>query len=362
MISEHRVLWDWPHEGDIDGVSFESLLKGSRVTKTLARSLLVRAMMLRRVAKEYDVLVVGLAGGTTRMLLLLERLFPTSRRYIVLLHFIPEVSWSRSATVRGSLLNAVKLVNLRLVVRPVVQRNVLGCQVLTQWEVERNARYFDVPHDRMYLTPYPLRQRTDEFQEVAAKSGVLASGRAACDWPTVFAAATGDDWPLTVVCGRRDLKEVQRLNRHGRATVHVDVPADEHARLMESAMIYLLALRDRHVSSGQIRLSDAVRSGTPVVLGDVRGISEYVVPERTALTYPAGDAIAARRQIRRLTADPGLRHRVCVQAFERAGEWTREEYRTAMHDLVKAAAAEVVPGADAPQLSSARRPRGGGRR
>jgi hypothetical protein len=341
MTSEPRALWDWPHERDINGVSFASLLDQGRLRPALARLPILRAVMLRRAARDYDVLVVGLAGGTTRMLLLLERLFPTSRRYIVLLHFIPEVSWARSGTLRGSLLSAVKLVNLRLVVRPVVQKSVLRCQVLTKWEVERNARYFDIPRDRISLTPYPLRQGSDELPGSDGKSGVFASGRAACDWPTVFAAAGAGEWSLTVVCGRRDLAQVQRLNRDGRAIVLVDVSADEHARLMRSAMVYLLALRDRQVSSGQIRLSDAIRSGTPVVLGEVPGISEYVVAEHTALTYPPGDARAAGDQIRRLATDPELRRRVCEEAFARAGEWTREQYRAAMHDLVNAAAAEA---------------------
>jgi Glycosyl transferases group 1 len=336
-----RVLWDWPHREDIEGDWFESSLQATRVGRIAARITPLRGPVLWWMARRYDVLVMGLAGTTTRIVLALDRLTRNPRRYIVLLHFIPEVTVVPANSAAGWIINVLKILNLKFIVRPAVQRNVVRCQVLTTWEINRNADFFGVERGRMTLTPYPLRWKDDVMPPQVHDGGVLASGRAACDWPTVFAAATLGDWPLTVVCGARDRRLVESLNASGRATVHFDISLDQHAELMRSASVYLLALRDHQVSSGQIRLSDTVRTGTPIVLSEVPGVLEYVSPEETALVFPPGDPVAAARKIGRLFDDPALGARLRQSAFERAGLWTREQYRDAMIALVLDAAEEA---------------------
>jgi glycosyltransferase involved in cell wall biosynthesis len=193
----------------------------------------------------------------------------------------------------------------------------------------------------MRLIPYPLRTEGDVLTLTTGDGSVMTSGRAACDWPTVFDAARGEDWPLTVVCGKRDLRQVNRLNADGRATVLTDISLDYHFRLVQQASVYLLALRSFEVSSGQIRLSDAIRAGTPAVVSVVPGIAGYVEDGRTVLSYPSGDAAAARRQICRLLEDPALAARLSEQAFEGARAWTRERYRLELQAMITEAFAEA---------------------
>jgi glycosyltransferase involved in cell wall biosynthesis len=331
---EGRVLWDWPHSADIVGVSFERILSQLPAGKAINKCPPLRALALWRVARRYEVVVIGLAGPTSRIFLALARLRPRAHKYLVILHFIPEVSRVPTTSYRGQLLHLLKLCYLRTLLRPVVQRSVLSCQVLTRWEASRNSAFFDVPETVMRVTRYPLRQTDDPRPSRPATDGVLASGRAACDWDTVFAAAERGDWPLTVICGKRDLARVRRLNKRKRASVFVDVPVEAHQLMMERAQVYLLALNDHQASSGQIRLSNAVRAGTPAVVANVPGINEYVVADSTALTYGPGDDRTAAHQVQRLLDSPQLREAVAAAAFEAAGKWTREDYRLAMQRIV----------------------------
>jgi hypothetical protein len=337
----HDVLWAWPHKHDINADSFDDLLSRSRMLRLGGRVWPVRAMLLWYFARRYKVLVLGLAGGTTKGLFAIERLLGCKRRYMVILHFIPETSLPEPTLDLSYAIRMLRIWLLRILVRPVVQRCALGCQQLTDWEVHRNASWFRVPADRMHLIPYPLRTEGDVLAPQSGTGGVMASGRAVCDWPTVFEAARGEDWPLTVVCGKRDLAQVNRLNAAGRATVLTDIPLDAHFDLIAASSVYLLALRRIEVSSGQIRLSDAVRAGTPIVASLTPGIAGYVEDERTALVFSPGDASHAKRQIRRLLDDPGLGSRLSADAFESAERWTRERYRAAIHEMVDVALAEV---------------------
>jgi glycosyltransferase involved in cell wall biosynthesis len=136
---------------------------------------------------------------------------------------------------------------------------------------------------------------------------VLASGRTACDWPTLFNAARGATWPLTIVCSAEERRTVDVLNRDGRATVLSEITPEEHRRLLASAEVYALALRERRASSGQVRLARAIEAGVPVVATRVQGLDGYLDAGTTALAVPVGDAAALRTAIDRLLDDAPLR-------------------------------------------------------
>jgi hypothetical protein len=341
------VLWDWPHRDDINGESFEDALGAhGRLLLYLGRISVLRGILLWCFARRYAVTVIGFAGNSTRVLLLMERLFGNGRRYLVVLHFIPETFLPQIASWRDPLslqhwLRVVKLVYLRVVVKPALQHSVLSCQILTSWEAVRNAAYFGLSSHRLHLLKYPLRTERDALPPDSARRGVMVSGRAACDWPTVFEMAAGEPWPLTIVCGRRELRQVRRLNHDGRATVLVDISAKDHFDLLSLSAVYVLALREVKASSGQIRLSDAVRAGTPVVVSQTIGTAEYIEDGRTAMRFAPGDAVAARMHVRRLLRDALLCSRLRDAAFESAAEWSRERYLVGMHQIVEDAAAEA---------------------
>ena len=90
---------------------------------------------------------------------------------------------------------------------------------------------YGLDRGRVHHVPWALCE-TGTTPPAAISPGsraVFASGRTACDWPTLFAAADGAAWELTVACSRRDLPEVRRL-AGGAAEIRCEIPWDEHDR------------------------------------------------------------------------------------------------------------------------------------
>src|SRR5439155_5337550 len=169
---------------------------------------------------------------------------------------------------------------------------------------------------------------------------VISSGRALCDWETLFEAAAEADWPLVVVCGKKDASRVGKLNGAGRATVYVDISHEEHQRLVADAAVYVAALYERFVSSGQVRIMEAHRVLTPVVATNVRGLTDYLVPDVSALVVEPGDPGALREAVNRLLADHGLAQMLAKQPVQIFGSRSIDRYISEIQDLVASAREE----------------------
>jgi glycosyltransferase involved in cell wall biosynthesis len=216
-----------------------------------------------------------------------------------------------------------------------VRRALLVGPVCTRSEQADYAARYGLPAERFPFVPWPWRiARTAELLPAPATPLVLSTGRAFCDWPTLFEAARGRGWPLTVVCSREDRPTVGALNADGTATVLSEVPAHEHQELMKRATVLVAAMRDVGVAQGHNRLMDAADAGVPVVTSDVCGIRDYSVDGETALRVPPGDAPALRDAVERMLDEPETRERVRRAAFERSQQWTAEEYLGALRDLL----------------------------
>jgi hypothetical protein len=303
------------------------------VWKLVARTTLGHGLALRWFGRPYDVVVTS--GWNARGLYPVERLFPRRKRYLVLLEFIPVMQrpWEDlyGAGWRGRLRSVFE----RHVVAPVLQRSLISAHVLTTWEGRRNADAFGISPERMRFIPWPrLFEHVAHAPDEDRRVGVMASGRVACDWQAVFSIARGQPWRLTVVCSRADLPEVERLNSDHRAVVHCEIPTEEHQRLIESAQVYLLALKEAEASSGQIRIMNAVTAGTPIVASLTRGIADYIQPGRTALTFEPGDTAAARDAVNRLLHNPELRSTIRTAALEAAQGDTLAAYVERIGELI----------------------------
>jgi glycosyltransferase involved in cell wall biosynthesis len=254
------------------------------------------------------------------------------RRRIVLLELIaptPSPSVWREALRRTR----------RCLLRPAARRVVLAAQVLTAAERAQCSRAYGIAESRVQHLPWAWCHDASAPPREGEREGVLASGRAACDWPTLFAAAAGSDWPLTVVCGRRDLDVVRTLNRDGRARVEVELPRRAHDEAVRGARAYVIPLRHEPGSAGQVRLAAATQARTPVVASAVPALAGYVIGDETALTVPAGDPDALRAGIERLLANPGLGSSLATRSFERAKTWPYPAYFDAVRQLIETAIA-----------------------
>jgi hypothetical protein len=219
-----------------------------------------------------------------------------------------------------------------LVIRPALRRALAGAQAMSERDERRLAAE---------LGPRVVR-RIDWARSTGApattdageRRGVLSSGRAWCDWETLFAAAAGGDWPLTVVCAASDRERVEALNRDGRARVLSEIPPAEHDRLLAGAAVYAIALRDDAPSAGHVRLMAATDAGTAVVAGDVPALTGYLEDGITARLAPPGDPGAMRAAIEELLASPAERERLAAAARNRAREWTYAEYFASVGALI----------------------------
>jgi glycosyltransferase involved in cell wall biosynthesis len=219
--------------------------------------------------------------------------------------------------------------------RPAMRRALVGAQVLTASAREDYSRLYGIAADRFQHLPWAWsRDPSEPTGPARTREGVLSSGRAACDWETLFAAAAGRDWPLTVVCGDRDVAAVRALNGGGRARVRCEIPRREHDELMRAAAVYVIALADHRDSAGQVRLMTATQARTPVVASAVAALDGYAIDRETALLVPPEDPEALRGAIERLLADPATASRLAASAFARGRRWTYPQYFEAVRELI----------------------------
>jgi hypothetical protein len=279
----------------------------------------------------YRASAVGMTKNTPGMLVAaaIAAVRPERSR-LVLLEFIrrplPQRRWKR----------ALYLARFRLVERPLVRRGVAAGQVLTQMEMDRYPALYGIPASRLRLVPWALRAERDELPEprVGPEPGVLSSGRTSCDWETLFAAAAGRPWPLTVVCAPHDLDRMNALNRDGRARVSCEVSGDEYRDLLRASGAYALVLMEEGSSAGHGRLRAAVDAGVPIVASRVRALEGYVEDGETALLVPPRDPEALRSAIEAVLADHELATRLREGAVAHAGRWTYGDYFDAVRGLL----------------------------
>jgi hypothetical protein len=323
-----------------DGPAYLSGLSGvrtfadwlARLPAPLARAAdrvgALRGVLLFVASVRHETVAVIRTGPGWRSLLLLRALLGR-RRKLVVLHFLvhPEPE--------GGLPRAL----YRLwdpIDRLAIRRATREGQVLTAWEREDYAERYRLSQDRFRLVPWPWRRTAgDSLPEPPREPLVLSSGRALCDWPTLFAAARGSEWPLVVVCSADDLPEVRALNADAGADVRSEIPPHEHAALMARATVLVVTMREREVSQGQVRLMDAADAGVPVVITGTRGLQGYVEPGRTAILVPPEDPAALRTAVDGLLADAPERERIRRAAWERSLAWTGEHYLRAIGDLLR---------------------------
>jgi hypothetical protein len=285
----------------------------------------------------YRLPAVGLIKNTTGVLIAAAIAAVQPRRSrLVMLEFIrrplPRRRWKR----------VLYLARFRLVERPLLRRGMAAGQVLTEMEMTAYPAVYGISDSRLQLIPWALRAGGEELPEprTGRELGVLSSGRTSCDWETLFAAAAGRPWPLTVVCAPHDLARIEALNRDGRARVSCEAPSDAYRDLLRRSGAYALVLRDEGSSAGHGRLRAAVDAGVPVVASRVRALEGYVEDGQTALLVPPADPEALRSAIEAVLGDGELAIRLREAAAEHGRRWTYADYFDAVRRL-------LVPGGDA---------------
>ncbi|QVL50094.1 MAG: glycosyltransferase [Thiocapsa sp.] len=217
-----------------------------------------------------------------------------------------------------------------------MKRVLLAAHVLTEGERLLYSERFGVAQERFFCLPWPLKRAEDPtpaFRRAAIKS-VVSSGRMFCDWVTLLKAAEGADWDLTIICAEEARPVVEVMAQRVGARVLSNVSLEEHQQLLARANVYVISLHEAHISSGQIRVMNAVRAGVPIVATKVLGLEGYLKDGKTAVLVNPGDTGAMRRGIDCLLRNPDRGVRLAETLWHEASMQTFEQYLDALKQTV----------------------------
>jgi glycosyltransferase involved in cell wall biosynthesis len=301
------------------------------------RSALARGYLFFLTAKKYPFVLTTTVTAAAKAYLFFEAALGSPRKRLIFIEFIQQAKPnSRSITRR-----VIYYVWLDWILKRAMKKSLLLAHVLTEGERSQNSQLFEVPQERFVYIPWAKRLRSDQWveakTEASAEPCVVSSGREACDWETIFKAAEGQGWHLTIICSQQDLPKVRHLNAKGLAHVLHEISRDDHEREVKKATVYVLSLLERERSSGHVRIREATRAETPIVATAVKGIEGYIDHGETGLLVPPGDALLLRNAVNRLLADASYRRELAKNAFDRAGSHTREDYMKKIEELVRGA-------------------------
>ena len=272
----------------------------------------MRSLLLFVFGRGYELTVITRQLRGTGFLILLETLFGGGRRRLMILEFMPTPPSRHSVWSRW--LDGIFTL---CVLKPGLRRCLCMGQVLTMWERNHYAKKYNLPAERFEYVPWPQRRETDPIPNFDRGSPftVLSSGRFGCDWVTLFRAAEGRGWNLTVICAPWDVKFVRSLAQKVEATVLCNLSAEEHQRHLEASAVYVISLQEEFLSCGQVRVMNAIRAGIPIVATNVVGLEGYLADDETAVLVDHGDPSAMRQAVERLLAFPDEGRRLAMKAF-----------------------------------------------
>ncbi|WP_297513815.1 glycosyltransferase [uncultured Caulobacter sp.] len=248
---------------------------------------------------------------------------------------------------RSGLFRAVYLLLAKTILSPAMKRSVLTVQMLTDGERDAFARRYGLDPGAVHTIKWPLAGWGTRGRQPSGSEEryVFSSGRAACDWETLFRAAEGRDWKLKVVCGQKDLRLVERLNSGGRAQIYTEISREEHDKLLANAAVYALCLKEQFKSSGQVRLAACIEAGVPVVATGVQGLDGYLVDGVTGLATGVADPDDMGARIDELFQDPARGAELARRAKMVTQGYTRQDYFDQVSNLIRASIASRVASA-----------------
>jgi glycosyltransferase involved in cell wall biosynthesis len=101
--------------------------------------------------------------------------------------------------------------------------------------------------------------------------------------------------------------------------------------LLEACDAFVLPARKEGLGVAAL---EAMARGRPVVASAVGGLAEIVIPERTGLLVPPGDAAALAAALERLLADPGLAWRLGAAGAARVAEHFLAEHMVSAYEAL----------------------------
>lgn len=237
-----------------------------------------RAQVFGIITTEGNQRPVGLA------LLLILLHFSKRERSIILLEFLP----GKKEGLQGVI---VEWIYVKL-----LHRQCLAVQVMTDWEGGAYQARYNLDPSRIRTVPfYWSDDLTDIIVRPEDRFGIFASGKNSCDWDTLLDAADGQDWPLTIVCTKKDYRRLRARAMKLGVNILSEIPRDVHDEMMRNSRLVVVPLKDEGRSSGHVRLMTAASMNVPVIAADIPGCEGYL--HLAVDVYTAGDSGELRKRV-----------------------------------------------------------------
>ena len=315
---------------------------GNPILKISKKSKLIRGIFFVVAGREFDVIVTELSHTGVYMLVIFDALFSGKKNRIVLIGFILPPPQNKFKKFIWS-------IYVKLFFGPGLNRSLAKAHVLTLSEIDYYSNLYRVPAERFSFVPWPLHSKSKEEAEnhdfkPAVKLDeqyVMVSGLLNVDWETIFSAAEKSKWQLLAVCVEKQLDEVKRLNKNGKAVILNDISKEDHDHYVKGATVYALCLKESAVSVGQIRLMTSIDNGVPVVATKVPGLDGYAINGINAIMVAPNDAAEFKIAIDKLMTNQELRSKLIGSAKEHQKNSTFENYLEKVKTMIGEVAATI---------------------
>jgi len=185
-------------------------------------------------------------------------------------------------------------------------RRAIGILANCSPEVDFISRRYGVPRDRVRYVP--LNTTIPKPRMADGDDGfVLSAGRTLRDYGTMLQAARLIAAPVTIICGRNDLRNADLPPR---VTIRRELSRDEYLATLRRARVVALPLKPTERATGQVVMLEAMAMGKPVVTTDSPGTVDIIRDGINGFLVPVGNPGALADRIRDIWADDALRRRV----------------------------------------------------
>jgi len=204
-------------------------------------------------------------------------------------------------------------------------RSVERFVVFSGMERRLYADHFDLPVTRFDMLHWGVRPPDIDCNEPPAVQGkyICALGSQGRDYKTLMLAMRRlPRLKLVLVAAPENLRD---LAIPSNVTVLTNIPLAQAMNILAHSRCMVLPLKHNRVPCGHVSIVSAMHLGRAVIASESSGLDDYITPQATALTFPAGDDVALAAAVATLHDDPALALKLGLGGQRFAREHCAEE-------------------------------------
>jgi len=185
-------------------------------------------------------------------------------------------------------------------------RSVERFVVFSGMERRLYANHFDLPVTRFDMLHWGVRAPDVDCNDPPIIKGkyICALGSQGRDYKTLLLAMRRlPRLKLVLVAAPDNLRD---LAIPSNVTVMTNIPLAQAMNILVHSRCMVLPLKHNRVPCGHVSIVSAMHLGRTVIASSSSGLDDYITPQSTGLTFPAGDDVALAAAITTLQDDPAL--------------------------------------------------------